>query len=164
MLGFLTSLRSAPWFIKAGMVASKYRLYADTAMAVASLICVPGVAALGIYWMVQPAASTKLAANTPKLYSMAPGETTKVSPQLKIDTQSPKVVYKLQLVDAYGDIRYSYPDVVTEEGKLRIEDINVKLPATIKPGEYSLVANIQYLANPLKTNDVKVEIAQINVN
>lgn len=114
-----------------------------------------------IYWYFEPQDSRTIWHEVANI-SVLPGANAAV-PMAAPPTGN-KVVYKVQLVDAAGTVKYDYPSItVANNDYSQLGKMQLKLPATIKPGLYSMSAEMTYMMNPLKTNTVKLELAKVKV-
>lgn len=143
------------WFKRA-------KVYADAAWSSASIAAVAGMSCLAFYW-------TAVAPERPTFMSPAPkirvtsGEVTKVSAQLNISS-SPHVAYRMWLVNSSNQVIYTYPEVVNSEQTPEFGNLLIRVPPQVDTGDYKLLAQVKYLQNPIKTNVLQVELADIHVD
>jgi hypothetical protein len=141
----------------------KYKATVDSIFAVCSLVAVPTLVISTIAWSVQPASNVRVSAPHTSWVNLEQGSSTKLEPKISMRVSGPKVIYNLQLMDMAGNLAYRYPQTVVDKDDLKLDTVNVKLPDTIIPGEYSLVAYVRYLGNPIQTNSVQFDLAHISV-
>jgi len=72
-----------------------------------------------------------------------------------------QVLYKMRLVDANGVTVYSYPQELAS-GK-EFGNLVVKIPSSVKNGEYDLYSEMTYAKNPIRTETVEIKLAHVNV-
>ena len=140
----------------------KCKIWVDGIFSIASLLLVPGLVVVGVVWTVQPTSNIKVLASNTYL-SLTAGEVAKIKPEVNMRVSGPRVVYRLQLVDKSGDVVYNYPEETVENDNLKLDTVNVRVPKEVSQGEYSLVASVKYLGNPIQTNSVQLDLAHITV-
>ncbi|QRE00306.1 hypothetical protein [Burkholderia phage BCSR5] len=97
-------------------------------------------------------------------WQVSEGQTSKVDPSLILGTDLNKAAYYIWIGDEQGHQVYRYPTVIIEEPrKLEFGNRLVELPDTLKPGQYTMNAQVYYRLNPLKVAEMKLELAKITV-
>lgn len=150
-----TLLKSAPY--------RKCKTFANHGFSVISMVTVPAIAGMAIYWGLQNPSHIKVMASSNFAVNAQAGSITRVSSQVRMQAVGHQVAYRLKLVDDTGDVKYTYPNVVIGDDQLKLDEVKIKLPDTIQPGAYSLVADMEYLINPIKSNSMQIELAHIEI-
>lgn len=154
-MSFLLFFLKHPLYLKA-------KIWIDGLFSLASMIFVPGVILATIVWVTQPTSNIKVLSSSTYL-SLSPGSIAKIKPDVNMKVSGPKVIYRLQLVDKEGTVVYNYPEQTVENDNLKLDTVNVRVPKEVAQGEYSLIASVKYLGNPIQTNSVQLDLAHITV-
>jgi hypothetical protein len=137
------------------------REVADGLFTLFSLICVPALSGASFMWILEyPKVSQSLASRP----SVAASAGTDAEVYVPWFANSPRIAYKLYLIDGVGRIVYDYPEASTDiKNSPEFGNMLFKIPREVPPGDYKLVADVKYLMSPQQTGIIQMEIAQINV-
>jgi len=141
----------------------KIKLYLDTLWLVGSMLAVPGLIGVTVYWLTGAGSSASVS-SSPASVRANPGDVTKIKSYLTVTT-SARTIYRLTLVDAQGKTVCVYPDMEpTNLDTPEFGNILIRVPDTLSQGSYHLFADIVYAVNPLKSNIVRVKVADVKVD
>lgn len=153
----LTKLTKHAVFIKAIHVA-------DTAFGIASLCVIPALFTIGGYWYTQKPTLNNLDRRAISALDVPAGSTARLADPFHLTADTTVAVYHVSLIDAQGEAAYVYPDVMVKDPQhMDLGSQSVSIPASLRPGVYSLDVDVQYKLNPIKTASVRVQLARIQV-
>lgn len=146
----------------------KAKALADGAWGLACVTCTVSLCGLGVWWSVQGGTFANVTnTNAPHLY-VATGESTEVpsASTITLAAESRKVVYQMSLVDKAGEVVYKYPrtDNVSGTSDPDAGNMTISVPPEVPSGDYQLYVDVEYAANPLKENRLRIEMAKITVD
>jgi len=138
----------------------------EMAYALACMMVLPASLMLPGLWLAQQASVTEISATaysfTPEPTS--PGQSLVLDSRVVIDTTTRKAVYRTWLEDEHHQVVYRYPNKLVEDTpRLSFGNRVLEVPASIRPGVYTVVIEVEYSLNPIKTARTRVEVAQIDV-
>lgn len=137
---------------------------ADTAFAVSSMCIVPAAMAISVFWYTQKPTLNNLDRRSVTTLDVPAGATAKLADPFHLTADTSMAVYHVTLVDAYGDTAYVYPDVrVKDPQHMDLGAQSVRIPSSLAPGTYSVSVDVQYKLNPIKTANVRIQLARILV-
>jgi hypothetical protein len=144
----------------AGAAAKKAKTAYDGLFAIFSLFAVPAAATSVIFWYFEGPGSMHASHSSMKAKA---GEAAHLSSELQFTAKPLKVFYQLELVDEEGHIAFQYP-VASSRGVPQLDNMLIQVPASVRPGNYSLIAQVRYAVNPIKAQDQTVQVASITVD
>ncbi len=141
----------------------KIKLYLDTLWLVGSMLAVPGLIGVTCYWLTGAGHSAAVS-NTPTSVHATQGSVAKIKSHLTVTTTA-RTLYRLKLIDANGVVVCVYPDMEPPNSETpEFGNIVIRVPDTVAQGSYQLFADIVYAVNPIKSNVVRVKVADITVD
>lgn len=152
--------------LRAAKHASVQRVWhvCDSMFGLASVIVVPLLFAIYGFWHFERPAFHNLNQATHTVIEVPAGTSTRVSNPLTVSPDLKSIVYHMWLADTSDTVVYVYPDVKVESpSRLTFGDQTVKIPASLKPGTYTLNVDLEYPLNPVKTASVRMELARVRV-
>lgn len=144
----------------AGAAAKKAKGVYDGIFALISLIGVPAMTMSVVVWYFEGPGSMHASSSHARARA---GEHAQINPELQFTTKPLKVFYQLELVDEAGHVAFQYPKA-SSKGVPQLDNMLIQVPASVRPGNYSLIAQIKYAVNPIKSNDQTVQVASITVD
>jgi hypothetical protein len=142
------------------ILGKKFKTIADAVYALSALFVVPCVVVTPVLWCLQkpPEIRSHVQART-----VLGGSMQELQGGIEFNEGQPlRVAYHLELIDRHGRI-IKFPKVETR-GTPRFDNMLIPIPATIKPGDYQLVAKVQYTVNPIKAVAKEIPVTTITVN
>lgn len=133
----------------------------DHLFSIASLISLPVLIALCVYWYYERAPLHNIA-NTSTLIVTA-GETTHLNTYYTVSFSSSRALYSMWLEDSKGRMVYEYKPTEVKSSSFTFGNQNITFPPQLAAGKYSLRAELQYPLNPFKTATVSAELVRIEV-
>lgn len=135
----------------------------DSAFGIASIVVVPVLFGVYGFWHFEKPAFHNLN-QTQRVIDVLAGTSTTVSDSLTLKADVKSVVYSMWLSDSQGTTIYVYPDMkVDNPDHISFESQTVQIPASLKPGSYTLNVDLEYPLNPIKTASVRMELARLRV-
>jgi len=119
------------------------------------MFAVPVILTAPVVWLLQTDAGPRFNAK-----SKSP---TSISGEMLFTQKPLRVAYRLQLLDATGHPVVNYPEKVSK-GVPRFDNVMLSVPDSLRPGEYHLVARVEYALNPIRGGSSTVQVASISVN
>lgn len=142
------------------ILGKKFKAVADGIYALSALFVVPCIVVTPFVWWLEKPPEVRAHVRARTLLGGAMQEL-----QGNIDFregQPLRVAYHLELVDLKGTV-VKFPKVETR-GTPRFDNMLIPIPSTIKPGDYRLVAKVQYAINPIKAVAKEIPVTTITVN
>lgn len=142
----------------------KLRAWIDGIWTLASLVCVPSLAAISFYWATGDSGFAQITQHgaTTEVHAVA-GELANIKNSVSIKTPMEVMRYQMILVEAQTQTQvFSYPPQQANDKELG--NVLIQLPSDLKIGSYELYADVLYPANPLKASEFKVRIAEIKID
>lgn len=97
--------------------------------------------------------SLEVKAGTPFIFSIP----------IAVHVNAPKAVYRVWLTDASGSVVYHFPDQLVNDSNIDFRNAQLILPTNLKPGRYSVTADIVYPFTPLRNGSMLVKAGTIDV-
>lgn len=142
------------------ILGKKFKATADAVYALSALFVVPCIAVTPIVWWLEKPPQVRAHVKARTLFG---GSVQELQGDIDFKEGQPlRVAYHLELVDFKGTV-VKFPKVITR-GTPRFDNMLVPIPATIKPGDYRLVAKVQYAVNPIKAVAKEIPVTTITVN
>lgn len=137
--------------------------YIDSAFGLASMAIVPVLFGVYGFWHFEKPAFHNLN-QTQRTIEVPAGASATVADSLTLKADVKSVVYSMWLSDAQGASVYVYPDMkIDNPDHISFETQTVQIPASLKPGSYTLNVDLEYPLNPIKTASVRMELARLKV-
>ncbi len=136
------------------------RVCLENLWSIGSVAYVIGLVTLCGYWAIDLSGTKRIETHT--YLSVRQGDTLEIVSDVVVVTDSPQTAYTLRLVNESGEVLHVWPTVKTDS-EVRFKH-PVYIPLTTPQGEYKVVADIQYLHNPITTRTVEAELARLVVN
>lgn len=133
----------------------------DKLFSIASLLCVPLLLGLCLYWYYERAPLHKL--DNPVNMVVSPGETTHLGSFYTISFSANKALYSMWISDVKGRMVYEYKPQWVTASSFTFGNQNITVPVQLAPGKYSLHAELQYPLNPFKNATVSAELVHLEV-
>lgn len=128
-----------------------------------SLFLVIGLVAMLGFWFIEKPPMQPMTLQAPPL-NVEQGGTVYLGKGLSFETDTNKAYYYMWLADDKGNSVYKFPSVVlTDPTALSFSGRVVDIPKNLPPGEYKLMVYVKYALNPLKTAEMSLEIARVQV-
>lgn len=142
------------------ILAKKFKVLADAVYAVSALFVVPCIIVTPLVWWLEKPPEVR---SHFKVKSLLGGAMRELQGGIDFkDGQPLRVAYHLELIDFKGTV-VKFPKVETR-GTPKFDTMLIPIPATIHPGDYRLVAKVQYTVNPIKAVAQEIPVTTITVN
>ena len=141
------------------ILSKKFKTLADAVYGISALFVVPCVAVTPVLWWLQkpPEVRSHVSAR-----SLGEG-LQELQGDIDFNNGPPlRVAYHLELIDTKGEI-IRFPRIETR-GTPKFDNMLIPIPSTIKPGDYRLVAKVQYAVNPIKAVAKEIPVTTITVH
>jgi hypothetical protein len=137
--------------------------YVDSAFGLVSMAIVPVLFGVYGFWHFEKPAFHNLN-QVRQTIEVPAGASTTVGDSLTLKADVKSAVYSMWLSDAQGSTVYVYPDIkIDNPDHISFESQTVQIPASLKPGTYTLTVDLEYPLNPIKTASVRMELARLKV-
>lgn len=137
--------------------------YVDSVFGLASVVIVPVLFGVYGFWHFEKPAFHNLN-QAQRTIEVPAGQTTVVSDSLTLRADVKTAVYAMWLSDAKGAVIYVYPEMkITNPDHITFESQTVQIPASLRPGTYTLNVDLEYPLNPIKTASIRMELARLKV-
>lgn len=143
---------------------SKTKVWLDIVGSFASLICTPIIVVSGIAWVSGFGHSATVTSRALSAVHAQPGSVSEIDSDIKVDTDSTKLVYRLRLTDVNGHTVYVYPQSEVLNKIPKLTRIMIQVPDEIKQGTYLLYTDVTYAKNPIRTGVVSTQVAKIEID
>lgn len=117
-----------------------------------------------VVWALEKAPSQTFV-NVQNIIHTHVGDRIGLNSNIRVHTDAKKAVYRMWLTDASGESVYVFPDrAVIDPTDFILEPDNIRVPPSIRPGEYQLRAEVIYPFNPFKNGSINMTLATLYVN
>jgi hypothetical protein len=133
----------------------------DHLFSIASLVSLPVLVALCVYWYYERAPLHDIASTSTMVVQA--GETTHLNTYYTVSFSSSRALYSMWLEDSKGRTVYQYKPLEIRNSSCTFGNQNITFPHQLAPGKYSLRAELQYPLNPFKTATVSANLVNLDV-
>lgn len=119
--------------------------------------------AISVVWTLEKAPSQTFV-NVQNVVHTQVGSYLDLTSNIRVRTDASKAVYRLWLTDSSGEAVYVFPDhAITNPTDFILAPDGIRIPPSIKKGEYMLHAQVMYPFNPFKNGNINMTLATLFV-
>lgn len=119
---------------------------------------------VAVVWAFETAPSQTFV-NVQNIVHTRVGSRISLSSNIRVHTDATRAVYRMWLSDSSNESVYVFPDrAVIDPTDFILEPDNIRVPPSVKPGEYTLHAEVIYPFNPFKNGSINMSLATLYID